>query len=116
VDQTDAHEAAAELSAYFHRNGYVRRPNQDRRAAERSRYKKGHEVRLVARSQGELERMRSLLVAAGFEPGRPYAQRPGFRQPVYGSEQVARFLDMVDAASGSRTRASTPTHRGGKVD
>lgn len=93
-------DAIAELSACFHRNGYVRRPNQDRRAAERSRYKKGYEVRLVAASEVELERIRSLLVSAGFEPGRPYAQLPGFRQPVYGREQVIRFLDAVGAAAG----------------
>ena len=40
-------KAVSELAELFHRNGYVRRPNLNRRALTPRSYKKGYEVRLV---------------------------------------------------------------------
>jgi hypothetical protein len=74
----------------------VRRQNSSRAEHEGwSRYKKGDEIRLVAASQTELAHVRSLLEAAGFKPGKPYAQGSQFRQPLYGRKQVAAFLDLI---------------------
>lgn len=85
-----------QLAAVFHRNGYVRRQSADRLSAEGySKYKKGDEVRLIARSMVELESIRHLLMEAGFKPGKPYAQNRQFRQPLYGRREVARFLKMI---------------------
>lgn len=85
----------ADLSALFRRNGYVRRPNPDRRAAEPREYKKGYEVRLVADSKAELKEIKRLLLAAGLEPGRPFAKANQWRQPLYGREAVSKFLDLI---------------------
>lgn len=85
-----------ELTDIFDRNGYVRRQNPGRVAQEGwTRYKKGDEVRLCVCSEVELERLRSLLVSAGFKPGSPYLQGNGYRQPLYGRKQVAAFLELI---------------------
>ncbi|MPZ15320.1 MAG: hypothetical protein GEU73_12995 [Chloroflexi bacterium] len=89
--------AELQLAQFFHRNGYVRRLKIERRRAERSNYKKGDEVRLVAWSESELTTIRRLLNQAGFTMGRPFSKDNQFRQPVYGRQQVAKFLAMVAA-------------------
>jgi hypothetical protein len=89
-------EATERLAELFHRNGYVRRQNARRLRKEGWwGYKKGDEVRLVANSQRELAEVRRLLRAAGFKPGRPFRKANQYRQPLYGREQVARFLALV---------------------
>ena len=89
-----------ELAEIFDRNGYVRRQNPDRVARDGwACYKKGDEVRLSARSEVELERLRSLLLSAGFKPGAPYVQGSVYRQPLYGRKQVAAFLELIGRLS-----------------
>ncbi|MBX9626921.1 MAG: hypothetical protein K2X82_24180 [Gemmataceae bacterium] len=88
-------EVVEQLTESFRRNGYVRWPNQDRRAATPRAYKKGYEVRLVADSVAELRTLRRLLRAAGFEPGRPFSKANQWRQPLYGRQPVTRFLGLV---------------------
>ncbi len=88
-------QAVQQLSVLFRRNGYVRRLNPKRRAAEPGTYKKGDEVRLVAASAAELRAIRRLLRAAGFRPGRAFRKANQWRQPVYGREEVARFLALI---------------------
>ncbi len=84
------------LAALFRRNGYVRRQSAARLNAEGyGAYKKGDEVRLVADSRAELAEVRRLLRAAGFKPGRPFRKANQYRQPLYGRQQVARFLALV---------------------
>ena len=86
----------AELAAYFARNGYVRW--QDRRRLSREGhelYKKGSEVRLTARTRRELDLIRRLLRQAGFAPARPFLKGRQYRQPVYGVDEVERFLKLV---------------------
>lgn len=93
-----AAEAASQLTKFFRRNGYVRRQNPDRIAAEGwGKYKKGDEVRLAAGSTQELAQIRRLLKIAGFKPGRPFAKSSQqYRQPIYGRDAVARFLEMIE--------------------
>lgn len=87
---------AAQLAEAYCRNGYVRYQNSERLAELGSqRYKKGDEIRLVARDEAELDRFRELLVTAGFRPGKAYFQDTGWRQPIYGRMQVEEFLEMV---------------------
>ena len=88
-------QAIKKLAAIFHRNGYIRRFNPKRRAKEKRKYKKGDEVRLVADTYDELRAIRRLLREAGFAPGRPFRKGKQWRQPVYGRETVARFLELV---------------------
>ena len=99
-------EVVAGLSALFERNGYVRLPNLDRRAATPREYKKGYEVRLVAGSVAELRAVRRLLRAAGFVPGRPFAKARQWRQPVYGRRPVARFLALIGRPPDAEPRAN----------
>lgn len=86
----------AELAAYFSRNGYVRW--QDRTKLSREGYmgyKKGSEVRLTAASRKELAHVRRLLKQAGFAPGRPFVKGRQYRPPIYGYDEVERFLTLV---------------------
>lgn len=94
---TDDPAVVKELATLFTRNGYVRRQNLERKAAEgHRRYEKGDEIRLTASSDAELARIRGLLQVAGFTIGRPYRQgEHQYRQPLYGRQQVARFLELV---------------------
>jgi hypothetical protein len=86
------------LRDYFQRNGYVRQQNATRLAREGPQaYKKGDEVRLVAQSATELREIRRLLREAGFAPGRSFVKGRQYRQPIYGRDEVARFLDLIDA-------------------
>ncbi len=84
----------SQLTSFFARNGYVRFQNPER-IQEGSEYKKGDEVRLIARSRKELATMRSLLLQAGFKPGKPFSKARQYAQPLYGREAVARFLDLI---------------------
>jgi len=96
--QTDQGRAARALAWYYRRNGYVRRQDAERVANEGSQqYKKGDEVRLVARTVKELRLVRRLLREAGFRPGRPFRMGRQYRQPIYGRQAVSRFLAAVDA-------------------
>ena len=89
---------ARELAELFHRNGYVRRHDPERRRKEKGEYHRGDEVRLVANSVEELAHIRRLLKRAGFKPGRPFPKKVQFRQPVYGRAATERFLTMVSGA------------------
>ena len=90
--------ALEQLAAWFHARGSVRRQNAERLAAEGyGRYKKGDEIRLAAGSKAELARVRKLLREAGFRPGKPFAKRRSFCQPLYGRQEVRRFLDLIGA-------------------
>ena len=89
--------AIARLIWFYHRNGYVRWQDPHRRSTEGWRsYKKGTEIRLVAKSRPELAEIRRLLKAAGFKPGRPFRKGRQFRQPVYGADQVVSFFRLID--------------------
>lgn len=88
---------AKQLAEFFHRNGYVRQVDIERRAEVTAQvYKKGDEVRLVANSLAELADMQQLLLTAGFKLGSPFSHGQQFRQPIYGRTEVARFLSMVE--------------------
>src|SRR2546430_41842 len=94
-DRAPSADVVRQLAASFHRNGYMRRPNPDRRKAEPHEYKKGYEIRLVADSRAELRTIRRLLRAAGFKPPSAFAKARQWRQPIYGWQAVARFLDLI---------------------
>lgn len=106
-----AHPSAIrQLGDLFHRNGYVRRVNDERRT-EGQKYKKGDEVRLAANSPAELSLIRRLLHQAGFKVARPFAKGRQFRQPLYGRQEVARFLGLVAAQPGAPADGLAPRSR-----
>jgi hypothetical protein len=80
------------LLEFFHRNGYVRSPNLTRRKRlGADLYKKGWEIRLVAKSRNELYLIRKLLDKAGLRKGKPFKKGMNTVQPVYGKEAVQWF-------------------------
>ena len=95
ADATPSPEVIAQLATWFRRNGYVRRQNPTRLEEPYGSYEKGEEVRLVAESKAELQTIRRVLRAAGFEPGKPFTKAGQWRQPVYGRAEVARFLTLI---------------------
>jgi hypothetical protein len=104
-----ADETITRLANFFHRNGYVRWQNPERLRDEGyMAYKKGDEIRIVCNSLREIAEVRSLLVAAGFAFGRHFRRARQYRLPIYGREQVARFLKLV----GSRRRTRTTPDEG----
>lgn len=84
------------LVRFFQRNGYLRRPNLERRKAEPRAYRKGYEIRLVANSERELAEFRRLIDAAGLKPGKPYPKENRWVQPIYGRQAMETFLAWVD--------------------
>lgn len=93
---------AKQLAEFFHRNGYVRQVNIERRVELTAQvYKKGDEVRLVANSLDELAVIQQLLSAAKFKFGNAFQKRQQYRQPIYGRAEVARFLSMVEKSDTS---------------
>ena len=91
-----------DLTALFNRNGYVRPPAKKRLAAKGTgHFRRGFEFRLTATSKSELRVIRKLLRQAGFKPGRPFTKGRQFRQPVYGRQELERFLEMIEIAARS---------------
>jgi hypothetical protein len=90
------------LVRFFERNGCLRRPNPERRKAEKRYYKMGYEIRLVANSPRELIELQRTIRAAGLKPGKPYAKVNRWVVPIYGRETMERFV------AGLRSSASIP--------
>lgn len=89
-------EAVFQLAACFHRNGYVRHQNEDRLDELGPQiYKKGYEVRLTAHSEEELAQIQAWLRQLGFTIPKPFTKGEHYRQPLYGRQQVERFLGLV---------------------
>ena len=101
-------EVTARLSAYFHRNGYVRRHDPPRRDEDGRSYKKGDEVRLIAMNDTELAELRVLLQAAGFTPGRPYRSANRWCLPLYGLAVTDRFIALVGKRVPRRPEPEAP--------
>jgi hypothetical protein len=97
TDQSMA--ALKELVALYRRNGALRLPNLQRRSKTPRSYKKGYEVRFVARSQAELRSIRRLLRQAGLPVASPFAKGRRFVQPLYGRENLQRFREALTIAN-----------------
>lgn len=92
-----------QLAQFFHRNGCMRLPNETRRQEEGPRkYKKGYEIRLVARNEAELEELGRLLQEAGFKLGRPYQKGKQTVQPIYGRQAIERFRQMMSQVEAAQ--------------
>jgi hypothetical protein len=100
-----------ELVEFFRRNGYMRVPNQALREDAPRAYKKGYEIRLVARSQRELSTMRRLLRQVDLRPGKPFPKHNQWVQPVYGRDSMDRFKSWVEQYARIRDGKKAPTGR-----
>lgn len=88
-------KTAVILAQLFHRNGNVRIPDPKLRKAGPRSYKKGYEIRFVARSESELKRISRLLRLSGVKAGRPYQKGRQTVQPVYGKKTVKKLCEML---------------------
>jgi hypothetical protein len=84
------------LTAFLRRNGCIRLPNKERQLEGHQIYKKGAEVRLVARSKKELMMIRRLLRQVRLRPGSPYPNGHQFVQPVYSQQAVDWFRSLLN--------------------
>jgi len=84
--------AVSQLISVFRRNGYVRSVNAARRRLEGQGYKKGYEIRFVATSESEADRIRRWIELIGWRPGASFVHANQIRIPVYGRDRVATFL------------------------
>lgn len=81
----------------FLNGGCVRTPNEDRLEEGYRSYKKGWEIRFTLRSKPEVSQLRLILQDAGLDAGSSYRKRERtWILPVYGRDQVTRFLRWVD--------------------
>lgn len=79
------------LRQFFQQHGYVRVADKERKE-QGAKYKKGCEVRLVARTESELMLIRHWLEQVGFKPGKPFRKHNRLVQPIYGKAAVEWFL------------------------
>lgn len=88
-------DPVVQLQEWFQRNGYVRRLKPDRLKEGRDYYKKGFEVRLVAKNKTELREMQRALKVVGFRPGKPFLKGKQYCLPIYGRDAVKEFLFLL---------------------
>ena len=94
------------LAGWFDEHGWVQgAPDPKLRKALKATYKRGYEIRLSARP-GELAKLQRLLVRAGFKPGKHFPKATRLVVPLYGKEQVQRFLKEIRRAGSRRRRSS----------
>ena len=99
MQNTDDDVSVTLLSYFFQRNSYARRPKATRQEEEGSaKYKKGTEIRLVLKSEAEVEAARQALIQLALKPGAPFAKAKQLVLPIYGKKKVARFLQMMESA------------------
>ena len=82
------------LVKYFQRNGYILLPDE-KLLGGNDNYKKGYEVRLVAKDKKELTKIKDLLNKAGFKIGKPFQKHNEYVQPIYGKEAVEKFQSFL---------------------
>ncbi|MDI6767251.1 MAG: hypothetical protein QME52_10555 [Bacteroidota bacterium] len=80
------------LLAYLRRNGCVRFPNlKIQKSFGQNKYKKGWEVRLVAKTKDELYLIRQYLDDVGLKKGKPFKKGEQTIQPIYGKQAFNWF-------------------------
>ena len=92
----------------FGRPGYVREPNGARRAAERARYKKGWEVRLIARDEDEVHAIERLAASLSYPPGAPFKKGQQYVVPIYGQQAVRAFRRVREQGATHEAQSSPP--------
>ncbi len=78
------------LKKLFLQRGFVRIADQERKLKD-PKYKKGWEVRLMARTESELKQIQLWLIEVGFKPGKPFRQSSRLIQPIYGKDAFEWF-------------------------
>lgn len=99
------------LVEFYRRNGYMRVPNEALREDAPREYKKGYEIRLIAKSQRELTAMRRLIRQVDLRPGKPFSKHKQWVQPIYGRDAMDLFTTWLDQ-SENKPKARTQRNHG----
>ena len=78
------------LRKFFRQRGCVRIADEERKLQD-PKYKKGCEVRLVAKTESELMQIQHWLIDVGFKPGKHFRKNSRLIQPIYGKDAVEWF-------------------------
>jgi len=95
----DCKSVKMQLQYLFRRNGYLRVPNKTRRKKDGQKYKKGYEIRFVAKNEKELKKIHALLSKAGFKTGKQFSKGSQLVQPVYGKKFYEKFRSFISNQS-----------------
>ncbi len=83
------------IRAAYARSGWIQSPPDPKmRRKKKAKYRRGYEARLSV-PPADLARVLRSLKALGFSPGSHYEKANCIRIPIYGKEQVARFVELV---------------------
>ncbi len=82
------------LAEYLRANSYARMPDETRQEEGWGSYKKGHELRIVVKTQDDVKRLRKLLQDAQVKPGKAYRKARQWVQPVYGKQAVQQLVAL----------------------
>lgn len=99
------------LVEFYRRNGYMRVPNETLREDAPREYKKGYEIRLIARSQRELTAIRRLIRQVDLRPGKPFPKHNQWVQPIYGRDAMDLFIIWLDEYGEERDGKPARNHR-----
>lgn len=85
------------LEEFFLRSGYLRIRNENQLEEYGSqKYKKGFEIRFVARNINELELIRNSITALSYKLSKSYISNNRFIQPLYGKEITLKFKKIKE--------------------
>jgi hypothetical protein len=96
VDPTKLAAARQLLLAAYEANGHIRYPIAARAGELNQSYRKGWEARLGAVDAKAAARLVQAFKRCGYTPGNPYQHGTKLRVPLYGFEQVSRFVELVN--------------------
>jgi hypothetical protein len=80
------------LKKVFLRNGYIRIKDSSRiEESKTQKYKKGFEVRFVAKDEAELALIRAAISDLGLYVAKSFVKGKQIIQPIYGEEMTRKF-------------------------
>jgi hypothetical protein len=96
--QTELKEAQISrqfLEELFQRNGYLRIRNPEKwKISGSNNYKKGFEIRFVAKNEKELQDIQASISSIGYKVCKPYLKGGHMVQPLYGKEITLQFQSL----------------------
>ena len=83
------------LAEVFLKNGYLRiRDKKKLKKNGAQIYKKGFEIRIVAKNRAELRMIRAAIKALGFKVSKTFIKHNLTIQPIYGKEITLKFQKL----------------------
>ena len=73
-------------------------PDKERKVSEKSKYKKGYEVRICLADNNEVKIMQAILKKLGIKTGKSYNKNQRKVLPLYGIYNVKLFISSITKA------------------